>query len=55
MTSISQTVVHAPVVPGVVSTYSRFWSGCKRCTQQVGSKATFYGSMGKLINSSFIL
>ena len=52
MTSISQTVVHAPVVPGVVSTYSRFWSGC---TQQVGSKATFYGSMGKLINSSFIL
>ena len=25
-----------------------FCSGCKRCTQQVGSKVTFYGSKGKL-------
>ena len=33
----------------VVSTYSlSFCSGCKRCTQQVGSKVTFYGSKGKL-------
>ena len=36
-------------MPCVVSTYSlSFCSGCKRCTQQVGSKVTFYGSKGKL-------
>ena len=44
------TIVHAPIVPCIVSAYSlSFGSGCKCCTQQVGSKVTFYGSKRKLI------
>ena len=48
-TVLSDSACTDSAMPCVVSTYSlTFCSGCKRCTQQVGSKVTFYGSKGKL-------
>ena len=47
-TSTSTVPCHAVRCFYVQSTTLSFCSGCKRCTQQVGSKVTFYGSKGKL-------